>query len=254
MVPTRDNIKKLSPMMVTKHNVFKMINFLLTNNSWYRASGVTFNPDNLVALYTEQFEGDEGSPCSETFGIPAAIDLCCLPKSPISETHSTTQQDTRVDDGYVEREDAFVSSSDEMLMEAVGYTDGDYTPKNFRSMKANALSWCLDGKKFVKSSSGSKLISDSDPGLLSFLFPALDPWGIGDFGASDRTTDQTISFKRQVKNLLRQHNSPFQRDPSFPYVCWNREKLIGRCLSELPVVSARISLNRCLMLHLPSLG
>ena len=24
-----------------------------------------------------------------------------------------------------------------------------------------------------------------------------------------------------MKNLLRQHNSPFQRDPSFPYICWN---------------------------------
>ena len=94
VVPTRDNIKKLLPMMVTKHNVFEMINFLLTNNSWYRASGVTFNPDNLAVLYTKQSEGDEGSPCSETFGIPAAIDLCCLPKGPISETHSMPQQDT----------------------------------------------------------------------------------------------------------------------------------------------------------------
>ena len=138
-----------------------------------------------MALYSEQSEGDVGSPCSETFGIPAAIDLCCMPKGPISETHSMPQEDTQVDDGYVECEDAFISNSDEMLMEAIRYTDSDYTPKNFGSMKANALSWCLDGKTFVKSSSGSKLISDSDPGLLSFLFPALDPWGIGDFGASD---------------------------------------------------------------------
>ena len=49
----------------------------------------------------------------------------------------------------------------------------------------------------------------------------MDPWGIGGFNEPNCSPDQRISFERQVKNLLLQHDGEFQKDPSFAYVCWN---------------------------------
>jgi hypothetical protein len=73
----------------------------------------------------------------------------------------------------------------------------------------------------INSTTGSQPLADYDPGLMSLLFPLLDPWGIRDFCDTRRRPDQYISFDQQVQNLLRQHDSPFQRDPNFSYVCWN---------------------------------
>jgi hypothetical protein len=69
--------------------------------------------------------------------------------------------------------------------------------------------------------SGSQLLSDRDPGLLTFVFPHLDPWGIGGFYERRRSKAQYISFEQQVQNLLMQDESPFHADPNFAYVCWN---------------------------------
>jgi hypothetical protein len=57
--------------------------------------------------------------------------------------------------------------------------------------------------------------------MLTFTFPHLDPWGIGGFYEPLRTPQQYISFECQVKNLLLQHDSVFQEDPNFAYICWN---------------------------------
>jgi hypothetical protein len=111
--------------------------------------------------------------------------------------------------------------ADELIMEAISYTVGDRTPQDYNEMKAWALAWCLDSKRFIKMQSGTKLLDDCEPGLLTYLFPNLDPWGIGGFYEPNRTKKQYISFERQVKNLLLQDESPFQSDPTFAYVCWN---------------------------------
>jgi hypothetical protein len=66
-----------------------------------------------------------------------------------------------------------------MVMEAVGYIAGETGSFNYEKMKATALAWCLDKKKYISMCSSSKFISDRDPGLLTFNFPQLDPWGVG---------------------------------------------------------------------------
>ncbi|KAJ7215812.1 hypothetical protein GGX14DRAFT_298541, partial [Mycena pura] len=114
---------------------------------------------------------------------------------------------------------------------------GERSPEDYRKMKASAVAWCLDqgGNNFLQMQSSSVFMTDNDPALLTFTFPSLDPWGIGGFNEPNRTPDQRISFERQVKNLLLQHDGEFQKDPSFakyhvtlvedgwrvPYVCWN---------------------------------
>ena len=98
-------------------------------------------------------------------------------------------------------------------MEAVGYTLGDRSPESYCKMKADALVWCLDRKNFICMQSGSTMLQDSHPGLLTYLFPNLDPWGIGGFLEQRRPKAQYILFERQVRNLLLQDDSPFQHDP-----------------------------------------
>ncbi|KAJ7774867.1 hypothetical protein B0H16DRAFT_1303004, partial [Mycena metata] len=172
--PTRDNIKALKPVLVSKNRVQTMIEFLLKNNPQYIDSGVAFSSDNLDSLYPEDTEE----------AVPVAIELCCLEgtadPAPPSFADRGDQActlpplvETMPDDGS-------------LVMDAVGYSIGENTPKSQRDMKAAAVSWCLDRHNFIKMQTGSKFVTDRDPGLLTFTFPALDPWGIGGFYEPNR--------------------------------------------------------------------
>ncbi|KAJ7142798.1 hypothetical protein C8R44DRAFT_827591 [Mycena epipterygia] len=199
-VPTRENIKQLAPVVVSKSQVEQMIHFLLTKNAFYTGAGITYSPTNLADLF-DQSEGD--------VGIPNAVELCCLP----DETLNVDSFADRGDRGTHDTGNA----KGEIIMEAVGYTVGEKSPKALRSMKASAVAWCLDKNNFVKMQSGSKFVSDRDTGLLTFAFPNLDPWGIGGFHEPNRSDTQRVSFEQQVKNLLLQSDGEFQRDPNFAY-------------------------------------
>lgn len=69
-------------------------------------------------------------------------------------------------------------------------------------MKAHALAYALDNQCFLNSQAGTMFISDNHPGLLLFLFPHLDPWGIGSFNHPGWAASQRLSFESQVKCLL----------------------------------------------------
>ena len=206
--PSADNIRKLSPCLVSKTKVCTLLDFLLKRNLWYQSSGVEFSLENLNDLFTEEDQDKDTA-------VPQAVELCWLPPWEVGNAEGGNAD-------YTDRGEAVCSGdSDEMVMEAVGYAAGDKTPQNYKIMKASALAWCLSRKKFIKMRGGTQLLSDRDPAMLTYLFPHLDPWGIAGFYQSTRTDDQQVSFERQVKNLLMQHESPFQADPNFAYVCWN---------------------------------
>ncbi|KAJ7084456.1 hypothetical protein B0H15DRAFT_923742 [Mycena belliarum] len=204
--PTRENIKDLRPVLVSKTRVGVMLDFLLTKNPHYMTAGVQYSPENLADLYPEHAHE----------AVPVAIEICCLPDAPDPVTVGYADRgdlqratlDVEIDDGTV-------------VVEAVGYTIGENTPQDHRQMKAAAVAWCLDKKSFVKMQTGSKFITDRDPGLLTFTFPALDPWGIGGFHEPNRTDAQYLTFERQTRNMLLQHDRRFQQDPNFAYVSWN---------------------------------
>ncbi|KAJ7126132.1 hypothetical protein C8R44DRAFT_830719 [Mycena epipterygia] len=206
-IPTRDNIRNLGPVLVSKTRVEKLIKFLLEENAFYSAADLTFSQDNLNSLFGPEW-GDNG--------VPSGVELCCLPDASAAPAAS-----------YADRGDQplrRVSAAERqngLVMEAVGYTVGDRSPEDYRKMKASAVAWCLDKKTFVQMQTTSKFMTDNDPGLLTYTFPNLDPWGIGGFHEPNRTPQQNISFERQVKNLLLQHDGLFQKDPNFAYVCWN---------------------------------
>jgi hypothetical protein len=187
VVPTKDNIKNLHPIMVTKTIVHTLIEFLMDCNPWYSSDVIEYSPKNVNDLY-DKTDADE-----DERAIPSTVDLCQL------VNNGSTQGSAINTGGYADREVVFADGEGQQIaMEAMGYTTGDYSPRNYRIMKATALAWCLDGHKTINSTTGSQLMADYDPGLMSFLFPWLDPWGIGDFCDTRRRPDQYISFDRQV--------------------------------------------------------
>ncbi|KAJ6601475.1 hypothetical protein B0H10DRAFT_2167437 [Mycena sp. CBHHK59/15] len=208
-IPNRKNIEKLGPILVSKNRIATIIDFLLTENSMYLDAGVEFN--------------DSGFDVA----VPRGIELCCLPDSDATDPSMSSYTDrghaisADIPGPAPATYDALQVPRDQIVMEAVGYTVGDSTPQNYDEMKASALAWCLDKKKYISMRTGSKFTSDREPGLLTFTFPRLDPWGIGGFNEPLCEKSQIISFERQLKNLLRHHDGSFQNDPMFAYVCWN---------------------------------
>lgn len=156
------------------------------------------------------------------------------------------------------REDSVCDSTnwdgvgDNLLMENVAYTEGDYSPRSRESMKLHALAHALDHKRFVRSNSGSKFLSDDFPGLLSFMFLHLDPWGISGFFHPGRSQEQYLSFDAQVSCLLHQYDSPFIWDSTFLFVCWN---MMQKCsVSMFNTFGVRVTQHQELARQLESLA
>ena len=62
-------------------------------------------------------------------------------------------------------------------------------------MKVHALAHAHDHKQFIHSHAGSNYLGDGDPGLMSYMFPHLDPWGTGGFHHPGQKRSQTLSFE-----------------------------------------------------------
>ena len=194
--PTTENLKQFAPVLVSKQKVKRLIEWLIDNNEWYKSEGVHFSAENLGELV----DGDGDS------GVLRGIQIHHLPNEHLAE------DGVPVDWDQVARD---------LVMENVAYTQGDHSYRSRQGMKASALAHALQHKPFLISRTGSTMLNDNSPSLMSALFPHLDPWGIGGFNHPARSPACRISFERQLKNLLRQVDSPFERDPLFAFVCWN---------------------------------
>ncbi|KAG1828297.1 hypothetical protein EV424DRAFT_1318508, partial [Suillus variegatus] len=165
-VPTRDTVRTMQAVLVMKSIVQTLIEFLIAHNPWYQQSGVSFSESNMADLFDPVDAADDS-------GILRALEICHLsgagPPDPSEShvSHNVIPPDSAVDG--------------DIVVEAVGYTKSDHSVGSKQGMKLNALAYILDRNCFVVSRTGSRFIGDSDPGLLSFLFPHLDPWGIGGF-------------------------------------------------------------------------
>jgi hypothetical protein len=215
---TRQTLSKLrlGPVLVSKNNVRTMIDFLVTNNPWYR-NHVQLSEHNLNELHDEA-----------NTSIPKSIEIRAfqaLPDDVLASPEGAVNEATRVDvnehlTGSVDDE-ASQDTVRTLFMEAYGYTKGDYSSSSYRLMKGYALDAVLKGKSFVQARTGTEFVDDADPGFLSKAYPHLDPWGIGGFYNPLRSPEQHISFERQLRNMLTQHSRHFVSDANFTYVCWN---------------------------------
>ncbi|KAI9062002.1 hypothetical protein FKP32DRAFT_1574682, partial [Trametes sanguinea] len=205
--PTKKTIESLRPVVVRKSRVKAMISFLIQHNPHYQLRDgfrgfSQSNLDNLFGPGTERTE--EGVPCSMEVGHIQLNDA-------VEGATST----------YVPGQDDVPGPDDnDMLMETVGYTEHDDSPISYHDMKMRALAHCLKGRGFLQSQAGSKLVPDfENDRLLSWLFPHLDPWGIGGFYEARRSVK--LSLDQQLKYLLAVHDSPFRDDPDFAFVYYN---------------------------------
>ncbi|KAI0049938.1 hypothetical protein FA95DRAFT_1644011, partial [Auriscalpium vulgare] len=204
VVPDVRNLPQLRPVFVTRNRVETMLKFLTEHNIFYKEGGVSYSAANLDAIV------GPGNPMLPR--LTAAIEIRQLSPAQSARTNI-------VNSGYVDRGDAFVDvPPDEALLETIGFVSSNRTGLSTNASKADAMRWCLGGKPYLTVRGDGRLFPDRDPRMLTFVFPQLDPFGIGGFNNELRKREQVISFERQMRNLLLLYDSPFQRDQAFPFV------------------------------------
>ncbi len=207
--PTPETVRKVKVLLARKSVVKTLIEFLVDKNPYYTVDDETFfglSQANLNALFPAESEDTDS-------GIPSAMGIGFLGESEAINA-STADYTTRNID-----EDA-PPDTESLLMENVGYTSGDESPVSYRDMKMRALSHCLNQGRFVCSKAGDKFVPDfQNPALLTWLFPHLDPWGIGGFHHPSRT--RPVSMEQQLRYLLERDEGLFQADPDFAFVYFN---------------------------------
>ena len=226
--PSLGTIEGLRPVLVRKSRVLTVINFLLGHNPRYMSCSAGpfrgFSQENLDSLFGPGTEmQDEGVPCAMEVGH--------------IEVNDAVEGATA---NYIPGSDESPRSSDTTdLMENVGYVDADNAPQNHTEMSMRALSHCLHGGSFLQSQAGSSLIPDfHNSSLLSWLFPHLDPWGIGAFHEPRRL--RPLSLDQQLRYLLAIDGSPFKSDADFAFVYYN----ISQKKAVYDSVSFRVSASQ----------
>ena len=205
----RKNIEDLKPvpMLARKSRAKTMIQFLIEQNAHYAEDGSWggFNQRNLDNLFSIEAGDVDGA-------IPCAMEIGCLQSN--SAIEAATEGYLHMDESEQE------GDGSEITMDSVGYSFSDGTPLDTREMKIRALKHCLSGGEYMESRQGSRFIPDFDNhALLSWLFPHLDPWGIGGF--SDPRHLRPLSMEEQLKYLLSVYDSSFRNDPDFSFVYYN---------------------------------
>ncbi|KAL1942457.1 hypothetical protein VTO73DRAFT_6059 [Trametes versicolor] len=192
---------------IRKTRVKTMIQFLTAHNPYYRVGDEFkgFSQANMDALFGPGTgDVDEDVLCSMEIGHIGGNDAV-----------------DGATGGYVPgQNDGPPAGEDGILMENVGYTDNDDSPINYREMTMVALEHCIKDGRYLKVQAASRFIPDfRNSSLLSWLFPHLDPWGIGGFFKEERFRQLTMD--QQLKYLLMVHDSPFRKDPDFAFVYYN---------------------------------
>lgn len=196
--PTVDTIRDMKPLLVSKTRVATMLRFLVENNPHYRDAGMRFSQPNLDLMCSGQW-----FPSDSDTGVPLTTDVQFFPRG--------SDAARSVNAGYDVVGEPWIPD-DEVFTEVTGYTDVVADSGGHKSTKARALQWCLEHRPFITMRGGSTLFPDRDPRMLTFVFPHLDPWGIGGFHHPSRGDSSTLSMESQVRNLLMAYDSPFERD------------------------------------------
>ncbi|RPD70480.1 hypothetical protein L226DRAFT_470224, partial [Lentinus tigrinus ALCF2SS1-7] len=208
--PTTQTIKKLRPLLARKSTVQTLITFLINDNPYYQVNNVTFfgfSETNLDALLPSNPSHPDDPQVPSGLEIGFLPDNDTLQGSSSDYTHHNSDNDTPTD-------------PDSLLMDNVGFTSGDESPLAYRQMKMCALSHCLNNGNFLCSKAGDQFVPDfHNPALLTWLFPHLNPWGIGSFHHPQRTVD--ISMEEQLRYLLELNDPRFESDPDFAFVYYN---------------------------------
>jgi hypothetical protein len=217
--PTNENIERLSPILISKSRVKLLIDFLVAHNPHYQVNEHFVGLDSqALESYPDVLDSDGAGPSS----LPAQISICHLkPSSAVSSLESDyTDRNDLTSDSYSPTTLQDNEDTDDLLMENVSYTSGDFSQASFTEMKLQAVQHCLLGKKFLQSRRASSPLADFESQeILSWLFPHLDPWGVGGF--YDTRRQRKLNMREQLVHLLSIVDSPFERDSSFAFIFHN---------------------------------
>lgn len=89
--PSRENIARLNPVLVSKDRVSTLIHFLLENNTLYRECGTTFSQENLDSLFRAPTASETDSNGSS--GLLDAVEVSHLPQTSASDGSSAVSSD-----------------------------------------------------------------------------------------------------------------------------------------------------------------
>ncbi|KAJ3540727.1 hypothetical protein NMY22_g4175 [Coprinellus aureogranulatus] len=211
--------RKLHPVLVRKSRVKLLIHFLMNHNSHYgKVSGFKgFSSEHLDGLF--QGLGDQG--------VPDRVEIAQIRESDASKA-LTTGLEPGIEEGFIPSD---IKDSDALMMENVGYTMSDRTPHAYDQMKLSAVQRCLEQKPFLNLRRGSAILPDfSNPFILSWLLPHLDPWGVGGFYHPLRS--RYISMEEQLAHMLQMDDDTFVKDPEFAFIFYNviRKKGVSQSL------------------------
>ncbi|PPQ86017.1 hypothetical protein CVT26_012561, partial [Gymnopilus dilepis] len=204
-MPTKETITKLGPVLVRKSRIRRLLQFLMENNPHYSpGDNLSYSQENIDAIHDSDEDAD----------VPNNVAIGHLPD------HGSLDN---INSDYTPRnEEEWIPTNEveDLMMENVGYTDGDNSPEAYSAMKILALQRCLSGKPFVVSGTGNRLLPDfNNPSILTWLFPHLDPWGIGGFHEGRRKIK--ISMKEQLSHLLNSSDTSFVEDPELAFAVYN---------------------------------
>ncbi|KAG1877459.1 hypothetical protein F4604DRAFT_1880415 [Suillus subluteus] len=144
--PSRDMVKQMRLVLVTKSIVKTLIDFL--------QSGVSYSQENMDVLFDDVDTDVDTS-------IPQALQVCHLPRDDVVNQFCLLES---CDIGISDDLDA-----SDIAIEAIGFTKGDHSETSREKMKLHALAHVLDHKKIILSNAGSHFVSDNDPGLINTM-------------------------------------------------------------------------------------
>jgi hypothetical protein len=205
-----------------------MIEFLIDNNPYYAPDGEFqgFSHENLEALS----RGDSIFLNDSDEFLPGSIEIANIDsRMVVAEVDVTADYTNRNDADPFDLER---SEHGDLLLENVGYTLGDTSTRHYNLMKIRAMDHCRTGRSHIQARQGDTALGDfENEKLLSWLFPHLDPWGIGAFHHPARRVKLTL--EEQLSYLISVDDSPFATDESFAFVYYNisqKKSLVHDCL------------------------
>ncbi|KZT58629.1 hypothetical protein CALCODRAFT_432357, partial [Calocera cornea HHB12733] len=214
--PTPEMLRRVEPLKANARTVRTVIDFLLSQNKAYRSTtedfpdGPTvFSPANFSALFP-----DNNPLCAES-----SIVLPCIEVGHVHmpDPQAAVESDVGNRNSF---EDCDMSSPD-FFVEASTYSATETSTGAYEAMKADALAHCLDNRgSFLLSTPGSRPVQDlRNEYLLTWLFPHLDPFGLGGFDDPRRTP--SVSMVRQLAHMLRLADRRYQEEPAFAFIFHN---------------------------------
>lgn len=197
VMPGPEEIEKLKPLLVRRHVITSLINWLRLNNPFY--SDVRLSQENLDALLP-----------NKQSGVPATIDIQ-LVRSQATDVPSS---------GYVPTEPSKASAGAELPLASDGVIGQSFEDTTIKELKLRAMQHWKNGGAAYAIPHGNEPIKEwNNPAHFPCMYPHLFPWGIG--GIEDPKRRKKTSMEAHVRHLLNDSDRTFQVDRSFMYIAMN---------------------------------